>query len=475
MEGASKTRWVYIGVAVILLLILMYFQYYHPKRPAATTNKGGGRDTTLECPDHNLNLPVGAGDSTSVTVVPVAGVITNIPEFHDCQRLLSEQNPDRYGPLAGVWVSYRLDSLLNALPKHNEGAIRPPTSGGGIVAPHGFEPGVSPWEIIPGAPRTGVMLAQVYAWDGDYRPLGMKQGWNCLYFFPDNTPSGLAALMVPVADVRKCPDFVDTGGIKSLAAATPQPLFVATTGPSNLHPGAFPPVGRWDWDARSHTQYLGIGCGRSWCEVTREQVYTPSVAYPLTAGTEPELRRRMFEVKGWYDEQRLALHNTNMGDAPAAFHGVAIPDTMLDLIDDPSGFEGQWISAAWATVGLPGETVDPKYETNFNFRPGDLRDPHRPVNLSHVFMCQGKVEQCFPQGSNTAPPRECNAQPGWWARIESPEVGGTTGPATKYACVGRVDHSSLAAPHIPGTARWFWLKDDEKLWMRCAQGCCTLN
>jgi hypothetical protein len=38
-----------------------------------------------------------------------------------------------------------------------------------------------------------------------------------------------------------------------------------------------------------------------------------------------------------------------------------------------------------------------------------------------------------------------------------------------------VDHSGPGVPHIPGTARWFWVRRDEKLWMRCAQGCCTIN
>jgi hypothetical protein len=414
------------------------------------------------------------GDGAADSIVPVAAVTTNIPEFHDCQRLLSERIPELYGPLAGVWVSYRLDSLLDSLPRRNLGSIKPATSGGTIAGVQ--PPGVRPWTIIPGKPRTALMVAQIYLWDGDYPVLGLKRGWNCLYFLPDTTLSGLSALMVSTLVASACPDFASLNSIRPTEKFTGvTPLYVATTGPTGLRRGAFPPVGRWDWDAKLRHQYIGVGCKRAWCEVTGDKAYASSRAYPLTSGTEPERRRRVFEVKGWYDEQRLALHNTNMGDSPAAFHGVAIPDTTLDAIDDTSGFEGKWISAAWATVGLPREVVDPKYETTFNFRPGDLADPTRPKRLSHVFMCQGRVEQCFPKDSGATPPANCKDHPGWWARIDSPDIPGRTNAATTYACVGRVDHREVHAPHIPGTARWFWLKNDEKLWMRCAEGCCTLN
>ena len=50
----------------------------------------------------------------------------------------------------------------------------------------------------------------------------------------------------------------------------------------------------------------------------------------------------------------------------------------------------------------------------------------------------------------------------------------------EYKCAYRTDHAGVKDLNgnpvdIPGTARWKWDEDDEKLWVRCPQGCCTVN
>ena len=41
-----------------------------------------------------------------------------------------------------------------------------------------------------------------------------------------------------------------------------------------------------------------------------------------------------------------------------------------------------------------------------------------------------------------------------------------------YRCVHRRIHSG---EEIPGAVRWRWKEDDETMWVRCPQGCCTVN
>jgi hypothetical protein len=62
------------------------------------------------CPNEPFLQPDGSyahsGDSL---VVPLAGKITRIPEYHDCQRLLSREL--EYGPLIGVWSRDELKAV----------------------------------------------------------------------------------------------------------------------------------------------------------------------------------------------------------------------------------------------------------------------------------------------------------------------------------------------------------------------------
>ena len=64
-----------------------------------------------DCPDHDVKLPPVASGDTAVSIVPLAGETTPIAEFHDCQRLISLSDPNKYGALVGIWVSDVLDRL----------------------------------------------------------------------------------------------------------------------------------------------------------------------------------------------------------------------------------------------------------------------------------------------------------------------------------------------------------------------------
>ena len=108
----------------------------------------------------------------TVSIASVAGPIANIPEYHDCQRMLRGRS-DVYGTLAGVYASWRLNDLVQVLD----------TLGG---------------RAFP--------AAEIFAHDGPYPPLGILPLFNCLYVRRD-TVHGTAqwrAWMVPISDDDNC-------------------------------------------------------------------------------------------------------------------------------------------------------------------------------------------------------------------------------------------------------------------------------
>src|SRR6185295_11680520 len=78
-------------------------------------------------------------------------------------------------------------------------------------------------------------------------------------------------------------------------------------------PSEIPAVARWEWDAARKVQYIGLRCGIDWCNIGPASpggaaLFTPADPYiaPPTTGA-PMAADRVRAVKGWYDQQRLAL------------------------------------------------------------------------------------------------------------------------------------------------------------------------
>lgn len=444
-RGLLKRSVVMVGIVALIAVI---WKQCPPKQPLA-----------YDCPDHDVKLPpLGAGD-TATSLVPLAGETTPIAEFHDCQRLISLSDPNKYGALVGIWVSDVLDRLPDSLAKLPPRNLELPDSelvkSGGRMIPR------------PGVPTgTGLPFAEIYAWpepEGSaqgYRPLGIERGWNCLFLFP--AVGGYTARMVPVEDPYTCtrparPDTLTTGKTLNVSFSS-----------DDLGEGNYPPVGRWDWDG--HSQYIGLGCHKRWCEVTDPFVtaFAPSDAYRLPPGA-THLDRRVFEVKGWYDEQRLAQLDANGKLIPAAFKGTVIPDPKLDELDDTDAFKDVWIPVA--KVALGEEST--KYQKSLNLYEGKLPHGTAMETLTQVYLCTGAESSCFPAGGG--PSCDFSKWDGsWWAKIVGPD--GTT----RYECTYRTDHAGVRNVYgepidIPGTARWKWDENDEQLWVRCAEGCCAVH
>ena len=223
-----------------------------------------------------------------------------------------------------------------------------------------------------------------------------------------------------------------------------------------------PAVARWDWDPKNEVQYIGIACGDRWCEVSGDRLVA-SRRFGVNDGPAQEpvpnhppkkpagKHKRVWMIKGWYDEQYIAVAGGTKGDlTPGGVLATIFPHGQLDELNSVSDFQAGWVPAA--TVRL--DSAMPSYEVKSNFTPKDNR----------IFLCENGKGNCGDAIGQT--PKECTASQGgtWFAKIVSGRG------VTKYRCVTRREHKDVVA-----TARWRWLNNDETVWIRCANGCCTLS
>jgi hypothetical protein len=347
--------------------------------------------------------------------IPVAGPITNIPEFHDCQRFIVGKS---YGPLVAIFAHDSLDSLYYSTPDSS-------------------------------AEFTGA-AAEIYSYDGDYTPLRIRQGFNCLYLRQAHTR--WEAILTYAGTHEKACLGRPTGGVQlNVIAQKPMP-----------HGDDYPPVARWDWDPANETQYISIRCGNEWCEVGRSDLHPsephaaaeiPAEPVPDFATTAANEQDRVTRIKGWYDEQTLAEVGAT-GLKLSGVRGTVFPHPLLERMKDVADYAQKWRPVAYVRLDRQSDT----YKSKLNLEKG----------LNRIYECYGDFAQCRGRGSSVPePPCEAGADHQWWAKIVSAEQ------STEYRCVHRRVHAGI--PYIPGVVRWRWDEHDEKLWIRCPQGCCTVN
>lgn len=346
----------------------------------------------------------------------VPGVHQNVPEYHDCQRFMVS-DPSGTGEL-------RYDSIFAIFAAFDTRA------GGTLYA-----------------------AAQVYS-ENAYPPLGIHvPGFSCLYMF-HGAGSRWNAKMVSYG-----PNEVDCTAVRDTSTL---PLGTGLEVQASTMPGGalvhYPAVARWDWSDSTSQHYIGIRCGPAqWCEVGAAG-FAPS---PNRADhSNPAWstnRRRVFEVKGWYDEQFLAVSDTSSptGVRPTGILGTIFPDTLLGTWNSVSDFDGTWVRTAQIALRVPSGAPNP-YAAKLNLTattPGGY--------LNTVWLCHSASGSC-PGVPNAVPP--CGDGQ-WWVRVQN-----AAGDPPKHGCVIR---RALPAPiEVVATARWRWLLDDEGHWERCARGCC---
>jgi hypothetical protein len=435
----------------------------------------------VECP-HNWKPYLDSAVVPGQLTVP--GRITNIPEFHDCQRFVATSGVGfTYLPLFaifGAWdLASRWDSVIHHSASLTPGPTEPIDSVSGDLAattklPQAIaHPSSVPTRESSGSARSGWAFVEVLS-EGRYGALGIGPGFNCAYFYM--AKDTLRARMVHFEGMHEphCELPVDPDTLAGY------PLFVRRTKhPSHTSPADYPATARWDWDPAHNIQYFGVKCGDAWCEVGHYG-FVPSElpSLPATADAATPNWRRVRHIKGWFDQQRLAPALVANPGAPDPGWGTLFADPLL-ITRRVSDFTGNWVLVARARLDPSLAT----YESKWNLTPaGADRE-----NL--LYMCRGPWETCRASAEHVrdfapgpipplapACPTADDVTPAdkgvWWAGTVSSKR--TVG----FACVIRRDHSAdFAALGLrpTGTVRWRWRDQDETIWTSCDAGCCEVQ
>lgn len=496
-------------------------------RQAGLINEGGRAAFTTGGAAWSQAVPAGP-------IVNVAGPITDIPEFHDCQKFNDSQR-GKFDSLFAIFASYRLETVMNALARDSvtwstsamsiatvdtAGTVKAISAGAVLVTatskiepdrkatvsvlvvsnppvsmpdsistsmPGPFTLGIGDSVTIVaelGAPtQTTHAAATIYSYGPGYGPLGIGPNFNCMYLYFDGE-GALRAKMFPVVDLSTAVDAC----FRARRPTDPGKELRVIRVPGRTT-GKQAPVARWDWDATNRQQYIGIACGAAWCEVGPKDVpFAPSPGYSAAPGA-PIGAARVIENKGWYDEQDLAMPGPDPDPLmlnkksliPSGLIGTVIPDPEL-ASQDSSDYSKPWVQVAY--IALDAKNAKPgavaHYWNLLNLRPatvdGDLG------SLNRLAFCFGSREHCtvpaatVPRSAACGPEKSFfgfeNSLVGW--PIERWWVRITSANAADpvmYRCVTRRGHDGFTG-NIAETARWRWILGDDITWTECTQGCC---
>lgn len=435
--GSNALKATTAGIAAIVIGSIVYACTCPPQRTELVFRFPG----VIACPDHSsFDAWKGTPDSMTpagpTTSVALAGATSLIPEFHDCQRLIDARN--RFVTLAAIWVPGYLAAV-------------------GDSAAHG--------RAIP--------AAVIHAWDGSYPLLGIQQGWNCLFLRAAERGGQYTAVMAPVASDSACLGSVAND---SMPAGTPLDV-TAITNPDLEHDD-YPPVGRWDREINGRSNFIGLSCGAAWCEVHASGAGHPGSPSYSREPTAHRRAKRVFAVKGWYDEQQLEDRGTGIL-APTAALATLVPDPQIESLTVDDYTSGRWQTVSYSSIA---QRV-PSYFDKLRLGSAPLPVGAAPGALTETALCRegvnpatGTLATCPGLPPTLAATCEWQSLPkgdsgyGWFARISDP--GSEERPL--YKCVTRHDHGGFGLK-VPATARWKWLQQDETQWTRCDQGCCTVK
>ncbi len=315
-----------------------------------------------------------------------------IPEAHDEQPLTD--GAGNYGPMSYIFASPYLDGFTREA------------------------------QFIEHGPR-GVLVAVVYVnapvnavLPATYGRLQLRGGVNCIW---------LSA--APAANLIAWAAYVSSAQPSdSTCVAPPAPgpfLVVRRTGA----PGHFdvPPVARFDEDVAGQP-LLGVKCLAGWCEIGPQGFQRKVALVPEVPPGHRETR-----IKGWHDEQRLAV-DAGAGQMTPGPRAALRPVRNLHALSAAS-FRMTWRPVAtifFLTTPPPGS----------NYAKWGLQAGHNRLELIEF---EGR----------------------WVARIRRQD-----GSIRYWPHVQR--HVHYDAP-VPGAARFRWTALDDGGWVPCGQACCLVD
>lgn len=452
---------------VLMALLMMGVIVVQITRPiAAGQGNGDLRFTEGGAPHHSTSSPLLLKSPPEVAVqsypecphgyydkrgpfteVPASEPITDIPEFHDCQRFIIAPTADpetwRFGGLYAIFASSWLDSLVV------------------LMGGRSLEDETAHY-------RLAVTAATIYSYDDSrYGPLGIQPGFNCLYL---SAVGEWRATVLPVTDAEECMQHRNPADLRGTS------LEVRRTRVKAIGDGDYPPVARWDWDPARAEQYIGVKCGIAWCEIgangfQTSQAHTRQIQRTTDATSPLGLlwlklfkssllrQQRVWRVKGWYDEQHLAIPDASGKIRPGAARGTVVPHPDLSTYRNEKAFSGTWKVVAYFLIDQPSLAYQGKL----------LLTPQREARTT-LALCKGTANACGV--TNPPPPRTQEEWWGgwlkdsWWGKVASSDG------QVLYRRVVRRKHPEEVRGRVPATARWRWHPFDEEIWVYCPQGCC---
>jgi hypothetical protein len=299
------------------------------------------------------------------------------------------------------------------------------------------------WAIEDAAPITaadfqrpgGAAVAHVRLFDGNYPQLRLHAGYNCLYLrIQGGSHEGrVVAMQNDGTCAPTLPNWNGPGTVRlQVRADTAQGTSAAD----------YPPVARWHYAAPRH--YMGVRCLNAWC--------TFGVGMPPAhaQGSGGSHRR----VPGWFDQQFLAVGQPG-SLVPTTVLSTIIPDSLLGSRTIPNHFDCR--RAELGPNGCARDNAQSWVPVATAFSDGPIPEYQRKMNLSGDWRQPSWVYLRFdPQA---APADQ------WQARIT------VANGATVYYAVERSDLGRRPPP----MARWRWDPADERMWIACDAGCCTIR
>ena len=413
------------AVAIVVLLVVIAVLLFMLLR---CCQRGQGPRIVVRDPAVEVLAEGGECPHAPEVDVPLSGAITEIPEYHDCQRfIVKDANGDEvYDSLYAIFASFTLLALTDTIDGYN------PTTTSTIAIP----------------------AATVVSHGGTYAPLNIEDGFNCLYLW--RRGAAWRAWMVNNGSAKP--------GCESRLVVTPgvelHELKVVAQEAQGFTQGDYPPVARWEWDAADGEQYIGIRCGAAWCEVSAdgEASAPPDFALPTFAdppgltAVATDKPERVHAIRGWHDAQRLAVWRDGRA-VPSDVWAAVIPHPNLKAMTMSASFKNDWVHVA--TIVASGDYNG----AVFTLTRG---------SQNTIWLCYGSADDCDLPAEQLCETDRSTIR--WWGKTEL----GTGSTATiEYRCVDNVGHAP--PPEVPATARWRWLARDETTWTRCDDGCCKLQ
>jgi hypothetical protein len=386
----------------------------NPQRSAAksfqvVTPRQAANAVALEvCPNQS--------ESAFTASSPLSGLVDDIHEFHDCQRLIEDND---YVSLVGIFAHQNVRRYTR-------------------------------WDAF----EAGRLAAIIVNFGGkkatSYLFLGLVPGTNCLVLRASAVDRWSAAI-VPAPG-----NMVDSGKVVRYGRCADDMIWPADNTPGVTYLSVVrqqgvdllgrplsPPVARWDWDEVHDRNYIGVRCDSvTWCEIGPRD-FQPSAPIP-----HPTLQRNY--IKGYYDQQYLANEE---GDEPTKVFGTIFPGDDLKQVGqiDPGNAQGMYHVAEISfreTRLLPSSEFKRYVKRYRRENVGFIEAP------THARSTSYRVQPILD------PVDEYGYYRGWLNGHALPER------AIRYHY-----HPGLA--DVPPTVRWRWDIEDELTWFSCpAEGCC---